>query len=102
MTRMYIVYTLKPDTDFYHAVAELQKTQDDLPEGAFQQICRREEKGLSEAIPWIPFGDLVQILDFPEAWQAQTFEDSKAGLAQQARIKGLFSNIAAIACPLVD
>ena len=102
MTRMYIVYTLKPDVDFYRAVGELQKTQDDLPEGAFQQLCRRDEKGLQEAIPWIPFGDLVQILDFPHTWQAHEFEDSSAGKAQHERTKGLFSNVAAIACPLVD
>lgn len=102
MTRMYILYTLKDGTDFRHAVEVLQKTQDELPEGAFQQLARRDEQGLSEAIPWMPFGDLVQILDFPHAWQAQEFEDSPAGIAQQHRIKGLFSNIASISCPLTD
>jgi hypothetical protein len=98
---MYIVYTLSKDTDFQHAVNVLQKTQDDLPEGAFQQLCRRNEQGLQEAIPWMPFGDLVQILDFPSAWQAQEFEDSDAGKAQNERTKGLFSNVAAISCPIV-
>lgn len=102
MTRMYIVYTLKQGTDFRHAVEVLQKTQDDLPEGAFQQLCRRNEQGLAEAIPWMPFGDLVQILDFPKAWQAQEFEDSDAGKAQSLRIKGLFSNVAAISCPMTN
>lgn len=102
MTRMYIVYTLKPDADFRRAVELLQKTQDDLPEGAFQQLCRRDEKGLAETLPWIPFGDLVQILDFPKAWQAREFEDSDAAKAQSARTKGFFSNIAAISCPLMD
>ena len=102
MTRMYIVYTLKPEADFRRAVELLQKTQDELPEGVFQQISRRSEQGLQEAIPWMPFGDLVQILDFPQTRQALEFEDSPAYLAQKERTRGLFSNAAAINCPIID
>ncbi|MGM9522284.1 MAG: hypothetical protein ACI3VB_07395 [Oscillospiraceae bacterium] len=100
MTRMYIVYTLRKDVDFYSAVEQLQKTQDELPEGAFQQLCRRNEKEMEQMLQWMPFGDLVQIIDFPHAWQAGSFEDTEAYVHQTQRTKGFFSNIAMDSCPL--
>ncbi|MCC8064102.1 MAG: hypothetical protein LUF84_00750 [Clostridiales bacterium] len=102
MTRMYIVYTLRQGTDIRKALELLQKTQDDLPEGAFQQLCLRNEKGMAEMLQWMPFGDVVQILDFPHAWQAAEFDDSPAGKAQAQRTKGMFSNIAADSCQITE
>lgn len=102
MTRMYIVYTLREGIDFHHAVQALEKTRAELPEGADQQLCRRNAPEMENSLQWMPFGDLVQILDFPEARQAQGFEASEAFRRQQERTKGMFSNTAAISCPLTD
>ena len=102
MTRMYIVYTLREGADFHTAVQALEKTRPELPEGTGQQLCRRNDPEMENSLQWMPFGDIVQILDFPEARQAQEFEASEAYAHQKARTKGMFSNAAAISCPLTD
>lgn len=102
MRRLMIVYTLTKDTDEHQAIEALQKTQNNLPEGAFQQLCRRTEKGMDEQLRWMPFGDLVQIIDFPLASQAEDFDNSDAAKEQRKRCRGMFSNTAAISCTLVS
>ena len=101
MTRLMIVYTLKEGTDERRAIEELEKTRDELPEGAFLEICRRSEPGMDAQLRWMPFGDLVQIMNFPHAWQAQEFDDSEAYESQNRRTKGFFSNIASVSCTVV-
>lgn len=50
----------------------------------------------------MPFGDLVQIIDFETAAQADAFADSPARKAQNKRTRGFFSNIASFTCPMVE
>ena len=50
----------------------------------------------------MPFGDLVQIIDFETAAQADAFADSQAQKSQAQRTRGFFSNIASFTCPLVE
>lgn len=102
MTRLTKVYTLNPGIEERAAIEQLQKTQDELPEGAVLSLFRRNDKDMQIAIRWLPFGDLVQMIDFPKAWQAQEFDDSEAYQSQNKRTKGFFSNIATISCTLVD
>lgn len=102
MTRMYIVYTLQGGADFRRAVEALERTRPELPQGTAMQLCRRNDPEMENSLQWMPFGDLVQILDFPEARQAQGFEASEAYRRQLENTKGMFSNTAAISCPLTD
>ena len=102
MRRLMIVYTLVEGTDEHQAIEALQKTQEQLPEGAFQQLCRRNEKDMDQQLRWMPFGDLVQIIDFQKASEAENFDDSSAAIAQRRRCRGMFSNSAAISCTVVD
>lgn len=102
MTRLTIVYTLNEGVLEQDVIEQLQKTQKDLPEGAFQQIARRNGQGMEAKIRWVPFGDLVQFIDFAHGWQAQEFDESEAYAAQKARTKGFFSNIAFLSCTVVD
>lgn len=102
MTRLTIVYTLNDGVAEQDAVEQLRKTQQDLPEGAFQQISRRNAQGMDAKIRWVPFGDLVQFIDFPHGWQAQEFDDSETYAAQEKRTKGFFSNVAFLSCTVVD
>ncbi len=102
MTKMYIVYTLQDNTDFQQAANALEETVSDLPNGVSQKLRPRNDPEMQKAIPWIPFGDLVQILDFHESWQALEFETSQAYSHQKERTKGMFSNVTTIQCPLAD
>lgn len=102
MTRLTIVYTLNDGVAEQDAIEQLGKTQQDLPEGAFQQIARRNAQGMDAKVRWAPFGDLVQFIDFPHGWQAQEFDDSEAYAAQEKRTKGFFSNVAFMSCTVVD
>ena len=102
MTRLTIVYTLNEGVSEQDVIEQLQKTKEDLPEGAFQQISRRSAQGMETKIRWVPFGDLVQFIDFAHGWQAQEFDDSEAYAAQRERTKGFFSNVAFLSCTIVD
>lgn len=102
MTRLMIVYTLNDGIREQDAIEQLRKTQQDLPEGAVQQISRRNSQGIDGKIRWVPFGDLVQLIDFSHGRQAQEFDDSEAYAAQKKRTKGFFSNIAFLSCTVVD
>jgi hypothetical protein len=102
MTRLTVVYTLNPNANEHDAIEALRKTEADLPEGAVQNLCRRNEQGMDIKIRWVPFGDLVQFIDFAHGWQAQQFDTSEAYHKQEARCKGMFSNIAFLSCTLID
>jgi hypothetical protein len=102
MTRLTIVYTLQENASEQAAIQALRQTAEDLPEGAQQKICRRSEQGMDIKIRWVPFGDLVQFIDFCHGWQAQKFDDSEAYRNQQQRCKGMFSNVAFLSCALID
>lgn len=102
MTRLRIVYTLNPDVDERDAFEQLKKTGEDLPQGAVLQVARRSDPAMELELRWVPFGDLVQIIDFETAAQADAFTDSPAQKAQNTRTRGFFSNIASFTCPLVE
>lgn len=102
MTRLTIVYTLNENATEQAAIEALKKTAEELPEGATQKLCRRNEQGMDIKIRWVPFGDLVQFIDFAHGWQAQQFDDSEAYHNQEKRCKGMFSNIAFLSCTLID
>lgn len=102
MTRLTVVYTLNENTAWQDAAAALKRTEEDLPEDAKMRICRRNEQGMDIKIRWVPFGDLVQFIDFAHGWQAQQFDESEAYQKQEKRCKGMFSNIAFLNCTLID
>jgi hypothetical protein len=97
-----IVYTLTDATTDVEALAQLRKTAEMLPEGATENVCRRSEQGMDVKLQWVPFGDLVQTIDFPHGWQAQQFDDSEAYHDQERRCKGMFANIAFLNCTVID
>lgn len=101
MTRLRIVYTLNPGVDERDAFERLKKTGEDLPQGAVLQVARRSDPAMELELRWVPFGDLVQIIDFETAAQADAFADSPAQKAQNRRTRGFFSNIASFTCPVV-
>ena len=100
-TRVTIVYTVKEDIELRTAMLELEKTRQDLPEGADLQVCLRNAQGMDTQIRWVPFGDLVQFVDFQSGYQAHHFEDSEAYEKQMKRTKGMFANIATLSCTVV-
>ena len=102
MTKLRIVYTLNPGVSERDALEQLRKTEEDLPQGAALWVGRRSEPSMELELRWVPFGDLVQIIDFETAAQADAFEDSAATKAQHKRTRGLFSNVASCTCPIVE
>ena len=102
MKRLRIVYTLDPGTGEREAMEQLCRTQEDLPRGAALQVYRRSDPAMELELRWVPFGDLVQIIDFETAAQADAFADSLAQKSQNQRTRGFFSNIASLTCPLVE
>ena len=101
-TRLTVVYTVNEGHTDQEALEALMRTQEDLPKGAVQQIVPRNQPGMDVKIRWVPFGDLVQFIDFEHGYEAQEFDDSIAYHNQEKRCKGLFSNIAFLSCTVVD
>ena len=101
MTRLTIVYTLNDNIQRRDAAQQLELTQKDLPEGACLQVTQRSAPGMDTKIRWVPFGDLVQFIDFVHARQAQEFDESEAYAAQQRRTKGFFSNVTFLSCTVI-
>ena len=102
MKRLRIVYTLSPGTEEREAMEQLRRTQEELPQGASLWVYRRSDPIMEQELRWVPFGDLVQIIDFETAAQADAFADSPARKAQNKRTRGFFSNIASFTCPMVE
>lgn len=102
MKRLRIVYTLSPGTEEREAMEQLRRTQEELPQGASLWVYRRSDPIMERELRWVPFGDLVQIIDFETAAQADAFADSQAQKSQAQRTRGFFSNIASFTCPLVE
>ena len=100
-TRLTMVYTVSENHTLEEAWKELEKTRQDLPEGADLQVCLRSAQGMDTQIRWVPFGDLVQLIDFEHGWQAQRFDDSEAYENQMKRTSGFFSNIAMLSCTMI-
>ena len=100
MTRSINVYTLTKIDYFGKAMIELQETAKLLPEGSQLQVLLNNDKQLSDKLPGSFFGDIVQIVDFPEPWQAAMWEDSEAYKDQQRRTAGMFSSATNLSFPL--
>jgi len=102
MKRLRIVYTLNPGIEEREAMEQLRKTQEELPQGASLWVYRRSDPIMEQELRWVPFGDLVQVIDFETAAQADTFPDSEAQKSQNKRTRGFFFNVASFTCPLVE
>ncbi len=102
MKRIRIVYTLNPGIEEREAMEQLLKTKEDLPQGAALSVYRRSDPSMALELRWVPFGDLVQVIDFESAAQADAFDGSKAQKSQNRRTRGFFSNVASFTCPLVE
>ena len=102
MTRLLIVYTLAEGTTLRQAVDTLLETGKDLPEGVVMGIYDRGDAQVAYQLRWIPYGDIVQVLEFPSAKEADEFQDSEAGKAQRLRCRHMFSNQSSVTFPIVE
>ncbi len=100
MTRSINVFTLNNIDEIRKAMVELQSTGELLPQGSTVQVYLNNDKQVSDKLPGSFFGDIVQIIDFPEEWQAAEWETSEAYEDQRRRCRGLFSSTTILSFPL--
>ena len=102
MTRLLIVYTLAEGVTVQKAVDTLLETRKDLPADVTMGIYDRGAAEVAYQLRWIPYGDIVQMLEFPTAAQADAFQETEAAKAQRLRCRHLFSNQSAVTFPVVE
>ena len=102
MTRLLIVYTLAQDVPVQKAVDALLETGKELPGTVTMGIYDRSAAEVAGQLRWIPYGDLVQVLEFPEAAQADAWQDTETAKAQRRRCRHMFSNQSALTFPIVE
>jgi hypothetical protein len=93
MTRCVSIYALNDMEYINKAKTLLSEIKKFLPEGVFVEVYAKGDGNIPESLPRWVFGDLVQIIEFPAAYQATEFQESKAFKEQQKMTGGLFSNV---------